>query len=185
MEHTQSKNKNANVSHSVDCMLYTSAVIQKPYLAIFGFFRFKNPDFTMPDYRKTSKISDTWKNGCNYPKIGTVWFYYRVMGPKDTDGMANSVDPDQTAPLGAVWSRSTLFAQTCLSENLGSLLYLLQDSQSITVFPIKSWRKIFKSQSMVVIKKQEREMHVFMTAGLVSYIICLHFVLLLTDRHES
>ena len=35
------------------------------------------------------------------------------MGPKDADGMANSVDPDQTG--------STLFAQTCLSENLGSL----------------------------------------------------------------
>ena len=35
--------------------------------------------------------------------------------------MANSVDPDQTAPLGAVWSGSALFAQTYLSENLGSL----------------------------------------------------------------
>ena len=34
------------------------------------------------------------------------------MGPKDADGMANSVDPDR----GAVWSGSTLFAQTCLSE---------------------------------------------------------------------
>ena len=43
------------------------------------------------------------------------------MGPKDSDGMANSVDPDQTAPLGAVWSGSTLFAQICLSENLLSL----------------------------------------------------------------
>ena len=43
------------------------------------------------------------------------------MGPKDEDGMANSVDPDQTAPLWAVWSGSTLFAQTCQSENLGSL----------------------------------------------------------------
>ena len=43
------------------------------------------------------------------------------MGPKYADGMANSVDPDQTAPLGAVWSGSTLFAQACLSENLGSL----------------------------------------------------------------
>ena len=32
-----------------------------------------------------------------------------------------SVDPDQTAPLGAVWSGSALFAQACLSENLGSL----------------------------------------------------------------
>ena len=37
--------------------------------------------------------------------------------------MANSVDPDQTAPLGAVWSGSALLAQTYLSENLGSLMY--------------------------------------------------------------
>ena len=43
------------------------------------------------------------------------------MHPKDADGIANSVDPDQTAPLGAVWFRSTLLAQKCLSENLGSL----------------------------------------------------------------
>ena len=45
------------------------------------------------------------------------------MGPKDADRMANSVDPDQTAPLGAIWSLSALFAQVYLSENLGSLLY--------------------------------------------------------------
>ena len=45
--------------------------------------------------------------------------------------MANSVDPDQTAPLGAVWSAplgavwsgSALFAQAYLSKNLGSLWY--------------------------------------------------------------
>ena len=43
------------------------------------------------------------------------------MHPNDADGIANSVDPDQTAPLGAVWSESTLFAQTCLSENLWTL----------------------------------------------------------------
>ena len=46
------------------------------------------------------------------------------MCPNDSDGMANSVDPDQTAPLGAVWSGSALFAQTCLSENLGTLRYI-------------------------------------------------------------
>ena len=45
------------------------------------------------------------------------------MGPKAVDGMANSVDPDQTAPLGAVWSGPTLFAKICLSENLGPLRY--------------------------------------------------------------
>ena len=35
------------------------------------------------------------------------------MDPKDADGMANSVDPEQTG--------STLLAQTCLSKHLGSL----------------------------------------------------------------
>ena len=47
------------------------------------------------------------------------------MSPKDADGMASSVDPDQTAPLGAgaVWSGSTLFTQAYLSENLESLWY--------------------------------------------------------------
>ena len=44
-----------------------------------------------------------------------MWFYHGVMGPKDADIMANSVDSDQTAP--------SLFAQTYLSENLGSLEY--------------------------------------------------------------
>ena len=54
------------------------------------------------------------------------------MSPNDADRMANSVDPDQTAPLGAVWSGSALFggavwsgsalfAQTYLSENLWKL----------------------------------------------------------------
>ena len=45
------------------------------------------------------------------------------MSPKDAEGIANGVDPDQTAPLGAVWSGSALFAQIYLSENLGSLRY--------------------------------------------------------------
>ena len=49
------------------------------------------------------------------------------MHQKNAGRMTNSVNPDQTspseAPLGAVWSGSTLFALICLSENLGSLLY--------------------------------------------------------------
>ena len=32
---------------------------------------------------------------------GKVWFYNAVICP-NANGMANSVDPDQTAPLGAV-----------------------------------------------------------------------------------
>ena len=45
------------------------------------------------------------------------------MSPSDADEMANSVDSDQTAPLGAVWSGSALFAQAYLSVNVGSLRY--------------------------------------------------------------
>ena len=40
------------------------------------------------------------------------------MPSKDAYRIVNSVDPDQTVPLGAVWSESTLFAQIYLSENL-------------------------------------------------------------------
>ena len=36
---------------------------------------------------------------------------------KDGARMANSVDPDQSAPSGAFWSGSTLFAKVCLSKN--------------------------------------------------------------------
>ena len=72
-------------------------------------------------YRKFPKYSDTQKLCCKRSKIWSMWLYHRVMSPKDVDGIANSVDPDQTAPLGAVWSGSALFAQADLSENLGSL----------------------------------------------------------------
>ena len=58
---------------------------------------------------------------CNHYKIWTMWLYHRVMSPNDADGMAKSVDPNRTAPLGAVWSGSALFVQTYLSKNLGNL----------------------------------------------------------------
>ena len=34
--------------------------------------------------------------------VEIVWLYNAVMGLEDRERMANSVDPDQTAPLGAV-----------------------------------------------------------------------------------
>ena len=83
---------------------------------------YKNFVYTS-NYRKFPKYLDTQKICCNHSKIWTMWLYHRVMSPNDADGMANSVDPDQTAPLGAVWSGSALFAQAYLSENLGSLWY--------------------------------------------------------------
>ena len=55
--------------------------------------------------------------------------------------MTNSVDPDQTAPLGAgaVWSGSALFAQTYLSEILGSLRYLVSSQCRILIWAT-SWQ---------------------------------------------
>ena len=47
------------------------------------------------------------------------------MPPKDAEEIANSVDPDQTAPLGAVWPGSALFVHAYLSEKLGSLRYTI------------------------------------------------------------
>ena len=48
-------------------------------------------------YRKNSKIWDTSYNCHNYLKNRKVWCNIALMHPKDADGMANSVDPDQTA----------------------------------------------------------------------------------------
>ena len=63
--------------------------------------RKKNTDFYVSMYRKFPKYSDTQKVCCSHSKILTMWLYHRVMSPNDADGMANIVDPDQTA-LGAV-----------------------------------------------------------------------------------
>ena len=53
--------------------------------------------------------------------------YHRVISLNEADGMANNVDPDQTA----VWSGSALFAQAYLSENLGSLRYTLVKHETV------------------------------------------------------
>ena len=64
-------------------------------------------------YRKNLKHSDIQKRCCNHPKIWKTRLYHRRMLPKDADGIANSVDPGQTA----AWSGSALFAQAYMSEN--------------------------------------------------------------------
>ena len=64
----------------------------------------KTQHSTNKPYRKFPKYSDTQNICCNHSKIWTMWLYQREMNPNDADRMANSVDPDQTAPLGAVWS---------------------------------------------------------------------------------
>ena len=52
------------------------------------------------EYRKVPKFSDVRKLCCKLPKIQTN--KHRIFCPKDANGIANSEDPDQTAPLGAV-----------------------------------------------------------------------------------
>ena len=48
------------------------------------------------------------------------------MHPKDADGMANGVDPDQTASSEAVWSWSALFAETYLSQYIKFVRYTIK-----------------------------------------------------------
>ena len=54
------------------------------------------------EYRKVSKLRDARNLCCNHPKIPTKKPNLRVFRQKGANGIANSVDPDQTAPLGAV-----------------------------------------------------------------------------------
>ena len=49
-------------------------------------------------YRKVPKFSNKRKLCCKKPKRPNIW----VFRQKDANGIANSGDPDQTAPLGAV-----------------------------------------------------------------------------------
>ena len=48
--------------------------------------------------------------------FGLNFAFYAVVS--EILGMANSVDPDQTASLGAVWSASALFVYAILSDPL-------------------------------------------------------------------
>ena len=46
-----------------------------------------------------------------------MWLYRRVMSPNGVDGMANSVEPDQTAPLGSSSSLSSVEQIRRLSDD--------------------------------------------------------------------
>ena len=52
--------------------------------------------------RKVPKFSDTKNLCCNLPNIQTKRPNLGVFCQNDAKGIANSEDPDQTAPLGAV-----------------------------------------------------------------------------------
>ena len=50
-------------------------------------------------YRKVPNFSDARKLRCNLPKIQTKRPNLSVFHKKDSNGIANSEDPDQSAPL--------------------------------------------------------------------------------------
>ena len=63
--------------------------------------------------------------------------------------MANSVDPDQTAPIGAVCSGSTLFASILnLAVMLGNYLQQTTSADDIFRCGFFSWR--FKGKTVLV-----------------------------------
>ena len=74
-------------------------------------------------YRKNSKNWDTLNYHRDCPTNGIVAFYSAILRSKDSDRITNRVDTDQTAPWGAVWSGSALFAQTYLSQYFKLLRY--------------------------------------------------------------
>ena len=53
-------------------------------------------------YRKVPKFLDARKLCCNLPKMQTKSPNLRVFSQEDANGIANSEDPDQIVPLGAV-----------------------------------------------------------------------------------
>ena len=62
----------------------------------------KNLIFSTQFYCKSPKNLDTRKTAVliTYPKIWTMWLYYRIMCPKVADRIANSVDPEEQSHLG-------------------------------------------------------------------------------------
>ena len=55
------------------------------------------------------------------------------MSPNDADGMANRVDPDRIAPVGAVRSGSALFAQAYLSKTWDHYGTLFERKRSLDI----------------------------------------------------
>ena len=65
------------------------------------------------NYRKNSKIWDTSNNCHNCHKNRKVWCNIALMHPKDADGMANSIYPDQAASSEAVHRICTVKQTSC------------------------------------------------------------------------
>ena len=76
------------------------------------------------------------------------------MCSKDADRITNRVDPDQTAPGGAVWSGSALFSQTYLSQYFKLLRYVLLKIITITKFRTDNYEQKVQTQIGLLFLKQ-------------------------------
>ena len=70
-------------------------------------------------------------------KIWTMWLYDRVMSPNDADRMANSVDPDQTAPR-LIW-----VCTVCPSVSIRKLRIITVISLAFYWWNVILWGYIF------------------------------------------
>ena len=78
---------------------------------------------------------------CNYPRICTMWFYHKVMCPKDADRMANSLDPVQTSSDLGLLSLHIPFCQNLRTiysycSHLKIVLFLLM---TVIILKIKAY----------------------------------------------
>ena len=76
--------------------------MKKKPVCCFCIFVLLVSSLNLGTYRKVPKFLDARKLCCNLPKIQTKSPNLRVFCKKDANELANSEDPDQTAPLGTV-----------------------------------------------------------------------------------
>ena len=84
--------------------MFSNKSTKMPFLIHLPVLIYKNIPLQKVEFyngkrRKNPKISDTRKFAVLTLKSEQDGFSLRVMHPKDAEGIANSVDPDQTAPL--------------------------------------------------------------------------------------
>ena len=77
-------------------------LIQKGKSCIIRILKRKAHVRSLKHYRKVPKFWDTRNLFGNLPKIQANRQNHRVFCPYDANGIANSEDSDQTAPLGRV-----------------------------------------------------------------------------------
>ena len=79
--------------HCSNFRIITAIFWVSEYLGILRYYADASK-YCKPIYSKIKNLI-TWKNYSKYPKIWLIWIFHRVMCPKDADGIANSIDPEE------------------------------------------------------------------------------------------